>query len=448
VADRAGGVGVTTTYLRDYESVGTNGEPKSSWLVGLRQAALERFTAHGFPGPKEEDWRFVNLAPFRAREFRLADGSDQGRVSLDVIAPYLFAIPGARTLIFVNGQFVPDLSKVAELPRGVRVASLSAALTSDATLLDQHLGKYAKAEESGFTALNTALVKDGLFVHVKSGVDAGAPIHAVFLSDGRFDGAATHPRNFIFAEAGARVSVIESYVGLTEGTYFTNAVTEAIVGDGAHLEHIKIQRESEQAYHVGTTHIDQGKDSRGVSHSVSFGAALCRNNLDVVLSGPGVEAQMLGLYMGRGKQEIDNHTSLLHAHPNCGTREIYKGILDDRSHGVFNGKIYVTPLAQKTDAKQTNRALLLSDQATIDTKPQLEIFADDVKCTHGATVGNLDLLAAFYLKSRGIGGSLARQILTYAFAAEVLEEIPYPSIRKALEAVVMSRLDQLVEVAG
>jgi Fe-S cluster assembly protein SufD len=252
----------------------------------------------------------------------------------------------------------------------------------------------------------------------------------------------------VLVESGGRASVIESYIGLGEGVYFTNAVTEAIVADGAQLEHIKVQRESERAYHVGTTHVQHGSGSRGTSHSVSLGAALCRNNLDVVLDGPGIELQMFGFYMGRDRQEVDNHTSLLHAHPNCSTREVYKGILDGSSHGVFNGKIYVTPIAQKTDAKQTNRALLLSNQARIDTKPQLEIFADDVKCTHGATVGNLDQQAAFYLKSRGIGGALARKILTYAFAAEVLEEIPHAAVRRALEALVMDRLEQGAQAAG
>jgi Fe-S cluster assembly protein SufD len=237
--------------------------------------------------------------------------------------------------------------------------------------------------------------------------------------------------------------VIESYVGLTEASYLTTAVTEAVIAPGAFLEHTKIQRESEQAYHVGTTHLHQDRESRSESFSVSFGAALCRNNLDMVLDGPDVNSQLFGMYMGRGRQELDNHTSILHAHPNCGTREVYKGILDDRSHGIFNGKIYVTPEAQKTDAKQTNRALLLSDTARIDTKPQLEIFADDVKCTHGATVGALDPLALFYLKSRGIGAAQARKVLTYAFAAEVLQEIPHEPIRRQLESLVMSRLDNL-----
>ncbi len=430
--------------LQDYEAVARNGGPAGGWLAGLRQAGLDRFQAAGFPSSRDEDWRFVNLAPLVAAPFRLAQPAEGG-VTREALAPYLYAIPGVVTLVFVNGRYAPALSSLPALPAGVTVQPLAAALASEAELLGRHLGRHATPDGNGFTALNTAFVKDGLFVRVAAGVQATAPIHAVFVTAGQAAGAATHPRSFILVERGARVAVLESYVGLDDAAYLTNAVTEAIVQDGATLEHTKIQRESERAYHVGTTHIRHGRDSRGLSFSVSFGAALCRNNLDVFLDGPGVDAHMLGLYMGRDRQEVDNHTSLLHAHPNCGTREIYKGILDGRSHGVFNGKIYVTPIAQKTDAKQTNRALLLSDTARIDTKPQLEIFADDVKCTHGATVGALDQQAAFYLKSRGIGGALARKILTYAFAAEVLEEIPHEAVRAALEAVVMQRLEERVE---
>ena len=431
--------------LQDYEAVARQGGPAGGWLAGLRQAGLDRFQAAGFPSSRDEDWRFVNLAPLVAEPFRLAQPGAEGRVTREALAPYLYAIPGVVTLVFVNGRYTPALSTLPALPAGVTVQPLAAALAAESELLGRHLGRYATPDANGFTALNTAFVKDGLFVRVAGGVQATAPIHAVFVTAGQAAGAATHPRNFLLVERGARVAVLESYVGLDDAAYLTNAVTEAIVGDGATLEHTKIQRESERAYHVGTTHIRHGRDSHGLSFSVSFGAALCRNNLDVILDGPGVDAHMLGLYMGRGRQEVDNHTSLLHAHPDCGTREIYKGILDGRSHGVFNGKIYVTPIAQKTDAKQTNRALLLSDTARIDTKPQLEIFADDVKCTHGATVGALDQQAAFYLKSRGIGGALARKILTYAFAAEVLEEIPHEAVRAALEAVVMQRLEERVE---
>lgn len=432
---------MTATYVEDYEALASNAGAKAGWLKALRASGLERFQASGFPNQREEDWRFIDLAPVTGKNFRLAD-SARSTVRAADIAPYLFEIPGVRTLVFVNGAFVPSLSNLSDLPPGVTVSHLAGVLATDPEKVSPHLGRYAKQEANGFTALNTAFVRDGLFVRVGPGADAGAPIHAVFVSDGRADGAATYPRSLVLVERGGRASVIESYVGLTENSYFTNVVTEAVVAEGGHLEHIKIQRESPNAYHIGTTHLHQARDSRGVSHAISFGAALCRNNLDVVLDGPGVEAQMFGFYMGRGTQEVDNHTYLLHAHPNCSTREVYKGILDGRAHGVFNGKIYVTPLAQKTDAKQTNRALLLSDHAKIDTKPQLEIFADDVKCTHGATVGRLDPMAAFYLKSRGIGGDLARKILTYAFAAEVLEEIPFAPVRAGLEAVVMEWLER------
>ncbi len=432
---------MTAGYLQDYETFARNGGSRTPWLAGLRQAGLEEFQRAGFPNSRDEDWRFNDLGPLTSREFRLA-AQDVSGVTAEQVAPFLFAIPGVRTLVFVNGRYAPGLSSPGEPAAGVVVRNLAGALGAEAATVERHLGRYASPAAGGFTALNTAFVRDGLYVHVAAGVDAGPPVHAVFLSDGRADGAVIYPRNLLVVEQGARAAVLESYVGLGGGTYFTNAVTEVVIGDAARFEHTKIQRESTDAFHVGTTHMHHGRDSRGVSFSVSFGAALCRNNLDVVLDGPGIEAEMLGLYTGRGRQEVDNHTSLRHAHPDCSTREVYKGILDDRAHGVFNGKIYVTPVAQKTDAKQTNRALLLSDQARIDTKPQLEIFADDVKCTHGATVGALDQTAAFYLKSRGIGGALARKILTYAFAAEVLEEIPHQAVRDGLEAIVMRQLDE------
>ena len=435
---------MTTAYLEDFESFTRTGGSRAGWLQELRQAGLERFRQDGFPSGREEDWRFNNLAGINGTDFRLAAADVSGARPED-LRPYLFAIPGVSTLVFVNGRYAPALSTPAAAPSGVTVKNLAGALAAHGDLISDHLGQYAKLEQGGFTALNTAFVKDGLFVHVPPGADAGPVVHAVFVTDERAQGAATHPRNLVLVERGGRAAVIESYISLASGAYLTNAITEAVVEQGAFLEHTKIQRESEQAFHVGTTHLHQDQDSRSLSFSISFGGAMCRNNLDMILDGSGIESQLLGMYMGRGRQEVDNHTSILHAQPNCSTREIYKGILDGRSHGIFNGKIYVTPEAQKTDAKQTNRALLLSDTARIDTKPQLEIFADDVKCTHGATVGSLDPLATFYLKSRGIGGGRARKILTYAFAAEVLEEIPHESVRRELEAVVMSRLEGLGE---
>jgi Fe-S cluster assembly protein SufD len=440
MAHRAGGAGVTTAYLQDFEhSLAV--APRAGWLEELRRLGREHFGRSGIPTNRDEDWRFNNLAPLTGADYRLAPVDPA--VRLEDLRPYLAPLPAASTLVFVNGRYTPGLSTVLECATGVTISSLGAAFSTHGELVRRHLAQYDLPAKGGFSALNTAFIHDGLFVHVAAGADAGGPIHAVFVTSGRGEHAATHLRNLILIDAGARASVIESYVGLSEGSYLTTAVTEAVVAPGALLEHLKIQRESEQAYHLGTTHLHQDRESRSESFSVSFGAALCRNNLDMVLDGPDVNSQLFGMYMGRGRQELDNHTSILHAHPNCGTREVYKGILADRSHGIFNGKIYVTPEAQKTDAKQTNRAILLSDTARIDTKPQLEIFADDVKCTHGATVGSLDPLALFYLRSRGVGALQARKILTYAFAAEVLEEIPHEPIRRQLETLVMSRLETL-----
>ncbi|TFG51478.1 MAG: Fe-S cluster assembly protein SufD [Gemmatimonadales bacterium] len=434
---------MTTTYARDFEAQSSQAGVKAPWLAELRRVAQEQFERTGFPTSRDEDWRFLNLAPVTGREFPLAPADVSG-VHPDMVAPWRFAIPGVSTLVFVNGRYAPVLSSVTELPEGVTVRNLAGALAAGGDVIERHLGRYAESSTGGFTALNTALLKDGLFVHVAKAA-ASPPVHAIYLTDSRAEGAATHPRSLVVLEQGASAMVLESFVGLYEGTYLTNALTEAVIGDGANLVHAKLQHESERAYHVGTTHIRHGRDSRGQSFSVSFGAALCRNNLDVALDGPGVETEMLGLYLGRGTQEVDNHTSLLHAHPNCGSREIYKGILDGRSHGVFNGKIYVTPIAQQTDAKQTNRAILLSDQARFDTKPQLEIFADDVKCTHGATVGSIDANAVFYCRSRGIPEAQARKVLTYAFAAEVLELMPWADVRTRLETEVMRRLHVQVE---
>jgi Fe-S cluster assembly protein SufD len=442
LVDRGAEGSVTTEYLTDFEAT-QNGGSKAPWLTGLRRSAIERFAAQGFPGAREEDWRFNNLGPITSRNFPLAPAA-AGPTSQDVDR-FLYSLPGGNTLVFVNGRFSPHLSTPAPQVEGVTVSNLAAALATHGKLLGEHLGRYAKIEKSGFTALNTAFGHDGVFVHVKAGAAMSGPVHALFVSDGTIAGSAAYPRNFILLEAGATGAIIESYVSLQGGSYLVNTVTEAVVGEGARLEHSKIQRESEQAYHVGTTHIHQERDSHSISFSISLGAAICRNNLDLVLDGPGIEGQLLGLYMGRGRQEVDNHTSILHASPNCSTREVYKGILDGMAHAIFNGKVYVTPEAQKTDAKQTNRNLLLSDRAKVDTKPQLEIFADDVKCTHGATVGNLDPLAAFYLKSRGIGPLLGRKILTYAFAAEILEELPYPAVRAGLESLVNARLEEAVE---
>jgi len=285
------------------------------------------------------------------------------------------------------------------------------------------------------------MIRDGGLVNIMAGTEILSPIHLLFVATPEATGSVAHPRNLIVVERGARAAVVESYVTLSpDGSYWTNPVTEVSLGESAWLEHTRIQRESEQAYHIGLTHVDQQRDSHYRSFAMAMGGAIARHNLHARLNDENVETLLYGLYLTRGEQLVDNHTAIYHDHPHCRSWEVYKGVLDGRSRGVFNGKVFVKPEAQKTDAKQTNRNLLLSDGARIDTKPQLEIFADDVKCTHGATVGQLDDIALFYSRSRGIPAAEAQRLLTYAFAAEVIAELSLGPVREELEGLVRERL--------
>lgn len=430
---------MTQGYLSDFEAFAANGGQTPAWALPLRRQAIERFSTLGFPTSKDEDWRFTNIQPIVQGKWAIRPAGSAD-VRAEELAPYVFPEAGWSQLVFVDGRYAPALSDVAQPRRGVTISSLAEAFAKSPSVLERFLGRQALFDRNAFTALNTAFARDGSFIHLDRDTDAGAPIHLLYVSSGRADGLVTYPRNLVVVERGAKVRVIESHIGLTDTAYLTNAVTEIVVAENASSEHIKINRESERAYHVGTTHIDQHRDSRSLSFTVTLGGAITRNNLDVVLNGADIETQLYGVSLARGSQLLDNHTSILHAHPGCRSWEVYKGIWDGQSRGVFNGKVYVTPEAQKTDAKQTNKNLLLSAEARVDTKPQLEIFADDVKCTHGATVGRLDEVSLFYMKSRGIPAALARKLLTYAFAAEVLEEMPEGAVRGRLEALVMERL--------
>jgi Fe-S cluster assembly protein SufD len=410
------------------------------WLEPLRRAAAERFAAVGFPSPRNEEWRFTPIGPVVQTPWAAATQPAQEPLP-EQLAPFAFGHPEWSTLVFVNGWYSDALSSIGTLPDGVRVSSLADALNADGRLLETHLGRHAPIEGSPFTALNTASFRDGGFVSVPAGTDLANPVHLMFITTPDAAGALIHPRNLLLVGRGARVSVIESYVTLAEEhTYWTNPVTEVATEAGSWLEHTRIQRESELAHHVGLTHVDQERDSHYRSFTMAMGAALSRHNLHVRLNDENVESLMYGLYLTRGEQVADNHTAIFHDQPNCRSWEVYKGVLDGRSRAVFNGKVFVKPEAQKTDAKQTNRNLLLSDGARVDTKPQLEIFADDVKCTHGATVGRLDDLALFYARSRGIPVLAAERLLTYAFAAEVIEEVALEPVRRELERLVRDRL--------
>lgn len=404
------------------------------WLQTLRKQGMTRFQALGFPTTKNEDWHFTSVAPIAERTFRPA--ATGGGIEKADIDHFNFGEHGWHTLVFVNGVFSKHLSSDARLGEGVRVTGLAGAIKAGIAGVERYIGKIATFEQHAFTALNTAFISDGAFIEI--GVDAivEQPIHLLFISDG---GGVSHPRNLIITGRHSRAAVIESYVSLGNGGYFTNAVTEMSLGEGSHLDHYKLQRESESAFHVGTVQVREARDSRLHSFSLAVGGSLARTNIYTSLDGDAATCTLNGLYLTDGSQHVDNQTSIEHIAPNCPSHELYKGVLDGRSHGVFNGKVYVHPEAQKTDGKQSNNNLLLSPTARVDTKPQLEIFADDVKCTHGATVGRLDELAMFYLNSRGIGPETARILLTYAFAADVLETIELEPLRVQLEKMVLAR---------
>ncbi|HEY8853536.1 MAG TPA: Fe-S cluster assembly protein SufD [Gemmatimonadaceae bacterium] len=417
------------------------------WLQSLRAQGMARFEALGFPTTKNEDWHFTSVAPIAERLFHVAmtsetgissEGSTAGMVARADLERFTFDQPAWHTLVFVNGEFSPDLSSYAGMGEKVRVNSLSKAIRSGIGRPERHLGKIADFNGHAFTALNTAFIRDGAFVELQADAVVDQPIHLIFVSEGEGE-AVSHPRNLIVAAPNSRATIIESYVSVRDSCYFTNAVTEIALGEGARIDHYKIQRESEKAYHVGTTQIRQERDSQLHSFSFAVGGSLARTNIYTSLDGAAATCTLNGLYLTDGVQHIDNQTSIEHIAPNCPSHEIYKGVLDGRSHGVFNGKVYVHPEAQKTDGKQSNNNLLLSPNARVDTKPQLEIFADDVKCTHGATVGRLDEVAMFYLNSRGIGRETARMLLTYAFAADVLETIELQPMKEHLERMVLSR---------
>jgi Fe-S cluster assembly protein SufD len=418
-----------------------NGESKQP-LHAVRKAALARFTELGFPTTRDEEWRFTNVAPIAKQIFVPALPSDGHRLGLKDIEPYLFKADAPLRMVFVNGHWAPALSAVESLPPGVRVMSLARAIVTEHDLVTQNLSKYVRFDGNAFAALNMAFLKDGAFVMVPDGVELSEAVHLLFLQTGGSSPVMATMRNVIVAGIASRVSIVESYVGIGAPTSFTNAVTEFIVGDRAIVEHDKLQVESTRSFHIGTTHFHQGGGSGVVSNAIALGGRIARNDVTAVLNAEGCTCTLNGLSVATGDQLIDNHTTIDHAKPGCESHELYASILDGKSRGVFNGKILVRKDAQKTDAKQTNRTLLLSDEATIDTKPQLEIFADDVKCTHGATVGQLDEDQVFYLRARGIDLVEARDVLTFAFARAVIDRIHVDPLREQLDAMLHTRLRQ------
>jgi Fe-S cluster assembly protein SufD len=435
---------VNTVFVEHFTTARPEGP---AWLTAVRERAMANFQSSGFPTMRNEDWHFTNPAPIAESTFQPMRAPG-GVPAVEDIAPWLFGETAWPRLVFVNGRFQPSLSRTDGLD-GIKVMSLAVAYREEPSLLERHLTRYADIDDPSqvFSALNTALMQDGAVVHIARGVSTTAPIQLLFLSDSEAAAGASHPRVLLIAEPNAQATVIEQHAAPASGSrYFTNAVTEAWVGEGATLNHFRLQQEAREAFHVGTAVVHQEPNSHFVSFSFAIGAELSRINIYAGLHGRGCGATLNGLYMLSGSQHCDHQTRIEHAQPDCYSRELYKGVLDEASHGVFNGKVYVHPVAQKTDGKQTNNTLLLSERARIDTKPQLEIFADDVKCTHGATVGRIDETALFYMKSRGIPDHEARKLLTYAFAAEVLETIPIDALREGLERLTLERFTGAVSI--
>jgi Fe-S cluster assembly protein SufD len=401
-----------------------------SGLAEIRSAAARRFAELGYPTKRDEEWRFTNVAPIAKTAFGEAPQASVTQLSGEA-EEFLERLEGVG-LVFLNGRYAPELS-TRKLPAGIVASSLRQANG----FAERHLARYADWRQHPFVAYNTARFDDGAYVEVPEKVILSEPVHLVFVSTEAEQPFVTHPRSLVVIGEGSQVRLVESYFG--QGKYFTNAVTEIVAGDRSVVEHYKLQDEDETAFHIATVQAQAGRDASVATYSLSFGGGLVRNDINAVLS-EGCDALMNGLYIVNGVQHVDHHTTIDHSKPHGTSRELYKGILDGNSSAVFNGRIIVRKDAQKTDSKQSNKNLVLSEDATINTKPELQILADDVRCTHGATIGQLDADAVFYLQSRGIARQEARDLLTRAFAQEILEDIKVEGIRDRLDGLVWERL--------
>jgi Fe-S cluster assembly protein SufD len=418
----------------------------ASWFAQLRRSAIDAFSALGFPTMRHEDWKYTNVAPLAALDFQPAMQNGFEIKTQDLLS-LAFAEAAQNRLVFIDGRYCAQHSALAPLAPGTRVQSLGEVLRQDDDLLAPWLARYAEYQQRPFVALNTALMEDGAVIFIPAGCRLEEPIQIVFVATGRAQPVAVHPRNLIVCGERSEVKIIETYAGVGEGAYFTNAVTEIVGAAGSAIDHYRIQREGDAAFHVGATAARLERDSILVSLQVTLGGGLVRNDVQAILGGEGSECTLNGLYLIADDQHIDNHTEIDHAQPRASSRELYKGILRGRARGVFNGKIIVRKGAQKTDARQTNKNLLLSDEAVVNSKPQLEIYADDVKCSHGSTIGQLDRDALFYLRARGIGADAARSLLSYGFAADILNRVRIGTLRGRLEEYLLTQFGRTVALS-
>ncbi len=408
------------------------GKEDPQWIKDLREKGISGFKNHGFPTLFDEEWRFTNLEALRRNSFSIAQ-NDIHDVSLETLHPYRF--DGLRTLllVFVNGKFAPSLSNTEQDRSGVTVTNLSEAVRTQEKLVREHLAEYADYSEDPFISLNTSYFTDGAFIHISPDKVFETPVHVLHISTDQGRPLFVNLRNLIIIGGNGAAKVIEHYVSVSQGAYFSNVVTEIVCAENSDIEHYRLEFESPNAFNFLNLRTNQQRDSNLTSHSVLHGGALVRNTVHPVLQGEGGNSDIYGLFMSEGRQHMDNFMRVEHASPHCDSRQFYNGVLDGRSKGVFHGRILVHEGSEKTDAKQTNRNLLLSDTAQIDTKPQLEIYNSDVKCTHGATIGQMDEDAIFYLRSRGVSAKKAKMIMLRAFTGETLENMSIEPVRNALE---------------
>ena len=411
-------------------------QPGPGWLREQRQDAMASAEQRGFPGPHDEAWRFTSVAPIVRATFEEAAPAVVDPAVLQELS--LGADDASAELVFVNGRYAPELSRAAV--NGVRVQNLAEALERSPSI-EPYLGRMAAAD-SVFALLNTALAADGAVVMVPERAVVERPIHLLFLSAGPDGGAATmsHARALIVAGRGSQSSIVQTWAGADASAYLTTAVTEVLLENGAILDHYRVQQEGRAAFHVSSLHVRQQRGSRFTDHGLLLGGALSRNDATVLLDGEGAECSLDGLFLAGGSQHVDAHTVIDHARPHCTSRELYNGVIDGRARGVFHGRIVVRADAQKTNAHQANHNLLLSRTALVNSTPALEIHADDVKCKHGSTTGQIDPQSMFYLRSRGIGEEAARALLVYAFAADVIGRVALPSVRRRLHGLLARRL--------
>lgn len=409
------------------------------WLNGIRAAAIDQFRRTGFPSLRQEDWKYTDVRPIIKRNFlSVAAGADAARPEL--LDGYTMQAWDCHELVFVNGSCRSAYTHIRDLEQGVILRSLAEVLRHDATGIQPYFEQVHAKSQSAFDNLNSAFLAEGAYLYVPDGVCIEKPIHLLFLAEQRPEPLVGHFRNLLVLGKQARATVIETYAGADSAEYLTNTITEYTGAASAHLRHYKLQQESLRGFHVGSLRATLGRDSELVSHSLSLGGALVRNNIHAELTETGAAATLNGLYIAGGKQHVDNHTCVEHRVPHTTSAGFYRGVLDGNARGVFNGRVVVHAQAQKTDAQLSNANLLLSSQAEIDTKPELEIYADDVKCSHGTTVGQLDENMLFYLRSRAIDEKTARSLLTFAFAEDVINRIDFKPVRERLELSVAGKL--------